>query len=57
MATWETVCEILADLPAVEIAPAGGERVARVKGARLAFVAENERSRPPHFGADEVLAA
>ena len=56
MATWATVCEILAELPAVEIAPPGGERVARVKGARLAFVAENERSRPPQFGSDEVLA-
>jgi hypothetical protein len=56
MATWETVCDILAEQPAVEIAAPGAERVARVKGARLAFVAETERSRPPHFGADEVLA-
>ncbi|MGH2429927.1 MAG: MmcQ/YjbR family DNA-binding protein [Candidatus Limnocylindria bacterium] len=56
MATWDDVCAILAELPGVEIAPPGGERVARVKGARLAFVAENERSRPPQFGADEVLA-
>ena len=56
MATWDTVCEILADLPAVEIAPPGAERVVRVKGSRLAFVAENERGRPPQFGTDEVLA-
>lgn len=56
MATWATVCEILAELPEVEIAAPGGERVARVKGARLAFVAENERSRPSQFGDDEVLA-
>lgn len=56
MATWEDACAILHELPGVEIAPPGGERVARVKGARLAFVAENERSRPPQFGSDEVLA-
>ena len=56
MATWSDVCAILETLPGVEIAPPGGERVARVKGARLAFVATNDRSRPPEFGADEVLA-
>jgi hypothetical protein len=56
MATWEMVREILAELPAVEIAAPEAERVARVKGARLAFVAETERSRPLQFGADEVLA-
>jgi hypothetical protein len=36
MASWEAVCEILAELPAVEIAAPGAERVARVKGALLA---------------------
>jgi hypothetical protein len=56
MATWDDACAILRELPGVEIAPRGGERVARVKGARLAFVAENERSRPAQFGADEVMA-
>ena len=56
MATWDDACTILRGLPGVEIAPPGGERVARVKGARLAFVAENDRSRPAAFGTDEVLA-
>lgn len=56
MASWEDACSILRDLPGVEIAPPGGERVARVKGARLAFVATNARSRPPEFGSDEVMA-
>ena len=56
MATWDDACAILADLPGVEVAPPGQERVARVKGRRLAFVAENDRSRPPRFGVDEVLA-
>jgi hypothetical protein len=56
MATWDDACAILRELPGVEIAAPGGERVARVKGTRLAFVAENERSRPPRFGTDEVLA-
>lgn len=56
MATWDDACAMLRELPGVDIAAPGGERVARVKGARLAFVAENERSRPAHFGDDEVLA-
>jgi hypothetical protein len=56
MATWDDACAILATLPGVVIAPPGGERVARVRAARLAFVAENERSRPPAFGEDETIA-
>jgi hypothetical protein len=56
MATWDDACAILRELPGVEIAAPGDERVARVRGSRLAFVAENERSRPPGFGTDEVLA-
>ena len=56
MASWDDVCAILATLPGVDLAPPGGERVARVRSSRLAFVAENQRSRPPHFGGDEVLA-
>ena len=56
MATWDDACAILRELPGVGIAAPGGERVARVRGARLAFIAENERSRPERFGGDEVLA-
>jgi hypothetical protein len=56
VATWEYACAIMRGLPGVEIAPPGGERVGRVKGARLAFIASNERSRPPRFGADEIMA-
>jgi hypothetical protein len=56
MATWDDAVAIFRDLPGVDVAPPGGERVARVRGSRLAFIAANERSRPPGFGSDEVIA-
>lgn len=55
MATWDDACAILRELPGVEIAAPGGERVARVRGARLAFIAANDRSRPDGFGTGELL--
>jgi len=51
-ATWETVEAILAELPGTEPDPAGVERV-RVRGRPVAYLAGNDRSRPPGAAAGE----
>ena len=55
MATWETVREVLGQLPGTVEDPPGERHVARVNGAQVAFTTETARSQPERFDGDEVL--
>jgi hypothetical protein len=53
--TWDTVRSVLAELPGTVEDPPGRMRAFRAGGKLVAFLPETDRSRPPHFGDDEVL--
>ncbi len=55
MATWETVCAILRELPGTAEDPPDGMPAVRFDRTLIAYMPETERSRPPQFGDDEVL--
>jgi hypothetical protein len=49
------VCAILDELPGAVRDPPGGMPAVRVRGKLVAYMPDTERSRPEHFGTDEVL--
>jgi hypothetical protein len=55
MATWETVRELLRQLPGTVEGPPGERHVIRVDGKQIAYTTETARSQPEHFDGDEVL--
>jgi len=55
VATWETVWQILGELPGTEQDPPDRMPAVRVGGKLVAFMPDTERSRPERFGGDEVL--
>ena len=55
MATWETVRNILEDLPGTTFDPPDRMPAVRVNGKLVAYMPDTERSRPEHFGGDDVL--
>ena len=55
MATWETVREVLGQLPGTVEDPTGVRQVIRVSGKQVAFTTETDRSQPEQFAGDEVL--
>jgi hypothetical protein len=56
MATWETVRDLLGQLPGTVEDPPGERRVIRANGKQIAFIAETARSQPDAFAGDAVLA-
>lgn len=46
MATWETVCELLAELPGTEQGLLHHNPAVRVRGKLVAYLPDNRRSRP-----------
>ena len=55
MATWKMVCEILGELPGTAQDPPDRMPAIRMRGKLLAYMPSTERSRPAHFGGDDVL--
>lgn len=55
MATWGTVWEVLGELPGTVQDPSDQMPAVRVGGKLVAYMPDNRRSRPVHFGSDEVL--
>jgi hypothetical protein len=55
VATWDMVREIMAAFPGTEPDPPGRMPAVRVKGKLVALMPDNDRSRPEHFGDDDVL--
>jgi hypothetical protein len=57
MATWETVCAILAELPGTEHTPPGHHvEGVRVRGKQVAYLPGNARSRPAAAADEEEYA-
>jgi hypothetical protein len=55
VATWETVCELLATLPATEQGLLHHNPAVRVRGKLVAYMPDNPRSRPAHASDDEAF--
>jgi hypothetical protein len=55
VATWKTVCDVLAALPGTALDPPDRMPAIRVAGKLVAYMPSTARSQPPHFGGDEVL--
>ncbi len=55
MATWETVREILAQLPGTVEDPPSDRPAIRAFGKLVAYMPPTARSQPEHFHGDEVL--